>query len=290
MKRLLLLFFALAFYVFAYTQAIVGKVYVTIPDVITVYGLDSQGNIDSNARFSVRGRTKFSVNGFDKYNNIKITFWRYFPDSLRKKMNDPGFVYYWDSASKKNHLKYRNDLEYVGTWSNFKQFAISPQIFNQSSKEYYGKKRDFTWGVMTLPIKARLGNKEDAFFDFEQQLNLGFVFGLRKQLKGFSVHSLNYLAGFGITNARTDSISIKNLEFYNGRNNLAFSLHIGTMYQHEEFQVGVFLGADFIPGQLGREWKRQGKPWIGLAIGVALFSKNNPQGGTGSNAVGHKDK
>lgn len=58
----------------------------------------------------------------------------------------------------------------------------------------------------------------------------------------------------------------------------------GIVYQHEAFQIGIFIGEDFIVGELGRNWKYQGKPGLGLAIGVSLFTKNNDQNSTGNNS------
>jgi len=145
-------------------------------------------------------------------------------------------------------------------------------------------KKDFTWGVMTLPIKARFGNGGKRLFDYEERLNLGFVFGLKKQLKGYNQQALNYLAGFGITSAKTDSSSMKDLSDYDGKTSLALSLHTGVLYQFETFQVGFFVGADFVPGTVGRSWRHQGRPWIGLAIGVSLFSKNSVDGTESGNS------
>ena len=58
---------------------------------------------------------------------------------------------------------------------------------------------------------------------------------------------------------------------------------LGMLYQYETFQVGVFTGVDVIPGELGRNWKHQGRPWIGFALGVSLFTKTNPGSDSGKN-------
>jgi hypothetical protein len=256
-------------------QALVGKVYVVFSDQISVYGLNAAGDKDDALKFTAKGGTKFSIVGFDEKNNILVTFWRYpVYDSKSKKPR-----YASSSAITKTEFKsYDENLEFIGSWANYKKFAINPKILNSSCKEYFATKKDFTWGVMTLPIKARFGNNEKKFFDFEERLNLGFVFGLKKQLKGYSQRSRNYLAGFGITSVRTDSLSMKDISVYDGKSSLALSLHTGVLYQFEMFQVGLFIGADLVPGMVGRSWVHQGKPWVGLAIGVSLFSKNSVEG------------
>lgn len=252
------------------SQAIVGKVFITFSDQINVYGLDDHGNLDSNSSYAVRKNTKFSIVGFDADNNVLITFWRYYYDPAQKKK-----VYInVDTFTKTALHSYPKDKAFISRWANFKKFALKPTVLNSSCKEYYGVSKEFTWGVMTLPIKARFGNHKDKYFDFEERLNLGFVFGMKKQLKGYVVQSLNYLAGFGVTSVRTDSISLKDVSFYDGKTSLALSFHIGALYQIENFQVGLFLGTDVVPTKVGRVWYHQGRPWVGLAIGVSLFSKN----------------
>jgi hypothetical protein len=269
------------------SQSLVGKVYVVYSDQISVFGLNASGILDSTLKFTAKGGTKFSVVGFDDKNNILVTFWRY------GKWDPAAGKYRYtrsDTIKKSYFLHYNDSLEFIGNWANYKRFAINPRILNSSCKEYFGPKKEFTWGVMTLPIKARFGNNGKKLFDFEERLNLGFVFGLKKQLKGYSQHSLNYLAGFGISSARTDSLSMKDLSAYDGRTSLALSLHAGFLYQFEMFQVGLFIGADFVPGTVGRGWMHQGKPWVGLAIGVSLFSKNSVDGAEEGANKGDKPK
>lgn len=251
-------------------QNLIGKVYITTSDQIAVFGLDDKGNLDSARRYSARGYSKFSVVGFDEQNNVLITFWRY----PVWHGNTKSYVHS-DTITKKYFADYQDSLQFIGAWANYKRFAINPRILNSSAREYFGSKTEFTWGVMTLPIKARFGNHDDKFFDFEERLNLGFAFGMKKQLRGYVEQSMNYLIGFGITNVKTDSISLKDVSMYDGKNSLALTLHGGVMYQFDSFQVGLFLGTDFVPGSVGRTWVYQGKPWIGLAIGISLFSKNN---------------
>lgn len=280
----LVILFVVCFLCFRQTwgqsQALVGKVYVVFSDQITVYGLNDSGSIDEKLSYTAKGGTKFSVVGFDEKNNILITFWRY-PTIENGKVK---YDYSSKTITKDDFKKYQKDYEFIGKWANYKKFAIKPTVLNSSCKEYFAMKKDFTWGVMTLPIKARFGNGGKRLFDYEERLNLGFAFGLKKQLKGYNQQALNYLAGFGITSAKTDSLSMKDLSDYDGKTSLALSLHAGILYQFETFQVGVFVGADFVPGTVGRSWRNQGRPWVGLAIGVSLFSKNSVDGTESGNS------
>lgn len=263
-------------------ETVTGKSYITTVDNVVVYGVGSDGKIDKNQRFKVNKGTKFNANGLDEENNVKITFWPY-----SKPSGDTASKPRYKSDFSKNFSNvYETNHEFIGYWANYKDFVIELPTFNIGTKLYYGKDNDFTWGVLTLPIKARLGNKKDRYFDIEENLNLGFSFGLRHQIESVRKQAINYLAGVSIARVKTDSISIKN-SFKAPESSVASALMFsgGILYQYEDaFQVGIFLGVDNVMGELGRNWKFQSKPWIGFAIGISLFSKNGSQSGEGSNS------
>lgn len=257
------------------TQAITGNSFITTLDNMVAYGVKKDGKVDKTKSFKIPKGTKFNANGFDDDNNVKITFWNYTVSSKSPK----------SSLAAGYSFDYSSGKEYIASWANDKDFIMDLKDFNSGAKLYYGKRNDFTWGVMTLPIKARFGNKKDRFFDVEENLNLGFTFGLRHQIQGKKEQAINYLAGISIARVRTDSISLKN-NYPAPQSSIAPALMIsgGVLYQYETFQVGLFLGVDNVMGELGRNWKFQGKPWLGFAIGVSLFSRNGNQTGTGSNS------
>jgi hypothetical protein len=259
-------------------QAIVGNVYITIADGAEVFSMDANGQ-KGGTRFRVPINTKFSISGFDSNNNLIISFWRYkAPDAERKTTGAPALL------TRTNVQSYPADTLLIGRWANYKLFIMDLKTFNQSCKSFFGKRNDFNWGVMTLPIKVRFGDGENNYPDFEENLNLGFTFGWRHQFQGKVEHASNVLGGFGIARVRADSISVRSgFEAPSSNTATAVMINAGFLYQHEAFQVGIFLGMDFIPGKLGRYWRHQGAPWIGLAVGVSLFSRNTTQGGTGEN-------
>lgn len=265
----------------SYGQAIIGKMYTIVPDFIPVYGINDTNKAITSVTYRASAGTKFSVTGFDKDNNIKVTFWRYrtsgFDTSKRTR------VYQRDTIRQANAYLPATDKVYIGPWANYKEFAIKPDIFNRSCLAYYGPKTDFTWGVMTLPIKLRFGNGKDRQFSFEEKLNLGFVAGIRKQIESTLPQSVNFIGGFGISNVRTDSLSQKSGKSPAGTSAGAFSFNVGVLYAYDNFQIGAFVGADYIPGSLGRDWKYQGRPWVGLAIGISLFSRNDTSAEAGEN-------
>jgi hypothetical protein len=285
MKKIIIIILLFAFVnrTSAQQQSITGNSYITIVDNMTVYGVRSNGSIDREQFFKVPKGTKFNANGLDSSNNIRITFWNYpNPSDTSKAHKVPKMGK--ASLPQGYSSNYSAAKEFIGNWANDKEFIVDLKDFNSCCKLYYGKRFDFAWGVMTLPIKARLGNGDDRFFDVEENLNLGFTFGLRHQLPGVKEQALNYLLGVSIARVRADSISLKN-NFKAPQSSVASALMFsgGVLYQYETFQIGIFVGFDNVMGELGRNWKFQSRPWIGFAVGVSLFSRNGTQAGTSGN-------
>ncbi|MFD0750014.1 hypothetical protein ACFQZS_07665 [Mucilaginibacter calamicampi] len=277
-----------------YAQAIIGKMYTITPDFVNVYGVDANNVFQKQYKFRAPSNTKFTVTGFDTSHNIKITFWRYNTTVYDTILTEPQKItlrknyaktneYYEKLRSKAAVYDFDVKNAYIGKWANYKEFAITPEEFDVSVVPYYGVKNQFTWGVMTLPIKLRLGDSNKRFFSYEEKLNLGFVFGLRHQLEGTVQKSINYIAGVGIANVRTDSLSLKSGITPASTSAAAFSINAGVLYAHGSFQIGAFIGSDYLTGLQSRDWKYQGKPWIGLAVGISLFSNTDTKGGEGTN-------
>ncbi|MEM6721293.1 MAG: hypothetical protein AAF611_18340 [Bacteroidota bacterium] len=284
-------------------QQIIGKSYITtIKNImVTSYNLIQEEEV---AIYRVPQNVKFTVDNFiDGEDSVLITFWGFNAGKNRnnvevKALNnvieentDPskldieikGFlddkkllyqVLSLDQDQLTNEdieLKLNNNYEFIGSWANHLQFKMKLSDLNNKTREYYGKSTDFTFGVMTLPVKIRFGNKEERFFNFEENLNLGFTFGLRLQVPSRERQSHNILASTAISRVSFENES----EETNENSEAALSLSLGYLYQYQAFQIGTFLGFDFIPGNKGRSWEYQGKPWLGVAIGFSLFSKDN---------------
>jgi hypothetical protein len=50
------------------------------------------------------------------------------------------------------------------------------------------------------------------------------------------------------------------------------------MFQYNKFQIGLYVGKDFV-GENANKFAYQGKPWLGLAIGVSLFGESKTTAG-----------
>ena len=275
MKKILLLFSLTCVFLiqknYAQQQNLIGSSFITIADFIEVNGVDAYGNIDLSKTFKIRVGTKFRINGFDDNNNLKITFWDYYIN----KDNTHAV------KANQNNLKATNtypvkDTFIINSWANRIEFVIDPKLLDNSCKQYFGKSNTFTWGFMTLPIKVRFGDKKNRLFTFEENLSLGLTCGYRYQFPSKNPQAINVLSGFGIGRSKIDTSSMKNTILTPSSNTApTLNLNLGILYQFEVFQVGFFIGGDYILTEIGRNWKYQGKPWLGMAIGVSLFSKNN---------------
>ncbi|GGE58137.1 hypothetical protein EV200_103330 [Pedobacter psychrotolerans] len=162
-----------------------------------------------------------------------------------------------------NASKYKyKDLAYIDSWANNSHFFISLKDFNDKCESIYPHKRGFTWGFLTLPIKARFGNSK-APFTFEEKINFGISAGVKWQHVNTVYSASNLLGGVSVGGVKIDKDNSAS----------AISLSGGYMYQYDKFQIGIFTGVDFIDKSAGVSWGYQGKPWVGFAIGFSLFGE-----------------
>ncbi len=130
-----------------------------------------------------------------------------------------------------------------------------------------------TVGVAFVPIKVRLKMTEKSRFDFSQDIMLGTSIGLRSRTDPYFYYYHTYLLSVGVTSVVADSSSTKGY-IKNGSIKLAaFTPSIGSLWEFNDIQFGLFIGADWIGGELGDNWVHQGLPWFSVGIGYQLFGK-----------------
>ncbi|MCB0374634.1 MAG: hypothetical protein KDD04_01820 [Sinomicrobium sp.] len=275
------------------SQEIIGKSYIT-----NAANIEIRSVTDTSKTFKIPVNTKFRVDGFAKdKGRVLISFWQYNDSSVKAQQEAINKSQYDNKSEVVNALnKDKKSLtasdissivdygfKFIGPWANYVQFDMKLEDLNDKTQEYYGYSDNFTYGVMTLPIKLRFGNNSDRFFNFEENLNLGFTFGYQRKISSRVKQAHNILGGVGISRVTVDEDSLTEGITTSDNTSEALMLNLGYLYQYEAFQVGLFLGTDLIPGSLGREWKFQGKPWLGIAIGVSLFSNNDRKSSEGKN-------
>jgi len=161
------------------------------------------------------------------------------------------------------------NLEYVDMWANDAMLFMSATDFSKNATPIYPKSFTFTWGFLTLPVKMRFpNNNPGGIFNFEQNLNFGLTVGFKQQLVRKSDVSWNYLAGLSVVNVPLNDASASTP----ATSTAAISISGGIMFQFEKFQIGAFSGFDYAGDHAG-QFLYQGKPWLGIAIGLSLFGE-----------------
>jgi hypothetical protein len=152
-------------------------------------------------------------------------------------------------------------------------FLLPLEIFNTKCKTRLTK-NSFTIGFVTLPIKMRFGSKhkiDEIYtrnFLISSDVSLGFSIGYKRKWR--EDWGINFLGGFGIASVEVDSSTTKGYA-PTAANTSAVTAHFGSLLENNNFQFGVFVGFDFLTGEVGKKWIYKDKPWLGVAIGYTLF-------------------
>jgi hypothetical protein len=278
-------------HVFGQTE-VTNKWYVTTVD-LTVSSYDTL-NKDALRTYRVRPGTKFTVINVSPNNNYEIIFGYYGKKSgavnnernqLESLIAEPPVqnkIQSIGALKKADITTYSTDSAFISAWANYKTFYISPKDLSNKCLVYYTKDVDFTYGALTLPLKIRFGDGKNIYSQYEENLNLGLTFGLKFTVPSTKEQSINALVLAGVTTVTLDSVNLKTPSYYDPKNTStkAVTFGLGAVYQYSNFQIGIFTGIDHISGQLGREWRQQDRPWLGIGIGLALFNNTSTTKGS----------
>lgn len=128
-------------------------------------------------------------------------------------------------------------------------------------------------GVINFPFKYR---PQKGNGDFSGAFNFGAGLGYKFPHKSWRQFTYSVLSGYSISNVVLDSSNAnKNQGKLASSNNFtAFSFSLGVLAEYQRVQAGIFIGWDRI-GKLNQrefEWQYQGKMWISVGFGFAIFS------------------
>jgi len=177
---------------------------------------------------------------------------------------------------RKNTTLNTNFVESAG---NRKYFKISFDEFSEYAEEVVPN-YTFTLGTVVLPVKIRFGSRDSVMinqeirkkrdFSFSSDVNLGLVVGGRWRVSpGFSL--VFPLVGFSVGSIAADSASTSG--YLNAESNLAtITPYTGVIFQHDDFQIGLFTGIDFPSGKAGYNWDYRNQPWLGIGLGYSIFT------------------
>jgi len=233
---------------------------------------------------------------------VRYLIWNKDKDSLlRQYYNDPLIISGWDS-SKNDSIKTQpgtrnwndpnsnNNTRATGAeWKDssspyekkIEKFFLIPRYDLDSNcvKVYNSGIRSttFTVGLVTMPLKLRLGKN----FDFQGNLSLGSTAGVKIRLSKFSSNYINILIGTSISTISLDSFSTKGKVTGQPLTNIAvFSPSLGAVFEFGKAQAGIFYGWDILnkSTQSKYEWIYNKRPWLSIGFGFSILnvdSKSN---------------
>lgn len=182
-------------------------------------------------------------------------------------------VNYVDYASPQ-FKTFNGDKSERGMVSGQKYFRIKVDVLKQAAVKYQYFGHSLTVGVLNLPFKARVFGSQK---DFSTSTTFGAAIGYKFPHYDYKPFSYSLVAGIGLTSIRLDSVSVENnWEDLNKTNDFgALSTSIGAMVEYEKVQAGLFFGVDWLSSSNHTYyvWAYQGKPWLSIAFGYSIFSK-----------------
>jgi hypothetical protein len=209
---------------------------------------------------------------FIRFNRITFD-----PDQLKLKQVDSTWKGRGGVIQKtiKNNKKYFIENEYYQSYVNESNSQGKYFLLKRPKHSYSYKYRAFTTGTLILPIKIRF--RVDSFPaqatpDVSVGAFFGYQFGKKdyySQKENTRSHTWALFAAPGLipinSSNSTDSLQ---------RNSTNFGISCGGGYLYElnKFQMGFFVGYDFVFGDPSKTWiyqpgRNSNKPWISVAIG-----------------------
>jgi hypothetical protein len=131
-----------------------------------------------------------------------------------------------------------------------------------------------TGGIATMPFKYRWKN------DFSKDLTLSNLGGIIHRFPNNV--NLSALLGIGISSVTLDSANTEG-EIRKAADFAALTISFGLVVEFQRLQIGVFTGWDHLTASSRNNWIYQGKNWIAVGIGFALFSESNSRSEEGKN-------
>jgi hypothetical protein len=127
-------------------------------------------------------------------------------------------------------------------------------------------------GVINFPMKFRLQKGGD----WESAFNFGAGAGVTIRHRTYRTFKHSIITGYSNSTVGLEEVSVsKNSDkLKDFKDFQAFSFSLGYLLQYESVQAGVFFGFDHLRRSTQQmfSWKFQGRPWVSIGIGLAIFS------------------
>lgn len=163
-------------------------------------------------------------------------------------------------------------------------FKLPRSLFQTACDERLAK-CGFTFGALVMPIKMRFGSNKtmtttpsgggtpitthNKNFTFSGEISAGLVVGVKHDFNNRS--SLSLLTGISLTSIPIDDESTGGF-VASPTNVSAISWPIGALLQFDRVQFGLFVGLDYLSGEVAHHWKYKDNLWLGIGIGFSIFT------------------
>jgi len=151
-------------------------------------------------------------------------------------------------------------------------FLIERSVFEKSCSEYTGSSRlNVSFGTMITPFKLRSHP-----FAFNSNINLGGAAYVQWKSTKNSNISNGFVLGLSLSSVTLDSSSTNGTVPKN-TDRPAVSPSIQYIKSYKNISLTIGIGLDFISqsSYIEKSWFYHGRPWIGLGLGVSLFSSSS---------------
>ncbi len=192
--------------------------------------------------------------------------------------------------------KRNNDADSDGL-NEFKYFRINKDDVASRALSFVpinGKNGfSFTAGTVLIPVKIRNSkdlNKDEKGFEFSKDVAIGPFVGVKKRISKYKPHFIDTGFSVGISSVSITSNNSNPKRTPTVQDLAAFTWSIGTIFEFDNVQIGLFAGKDRInnnfntANQEGYNWAYQNKWWWSVGFGYALINRpkkiNNNQDNT----------
>lgn len=274
MKKTLLLLFAYSFIVStsrsqSTATSIYGQYIWTQATILKP--CDDQGNDDHSESIRLsEPKQKFKVLKLiegEKTAIIQILNYRGASNAFYK------YNFFGDSADLSNFTTEHIKANLLGDHQAY--FKVAVDDINKFAAKDFIESASLAFGVINFPFKLR---PQKGLGDFSGSFNFGAAIGVKFAHRSWRKISNSIITAYSISNINLDSVSVThNQDKLTSTNNFtAFSFSIGYLLEYDKIQVGLFIGWDQLSriNQLNFGWRYQGKPWISIGFGYAIFSSS----------------
>lgn len=264
---------------------------------VTDFSISKKGD-EARFYFAIADQ-KFTVTDVSEDGFIQIKFWD-FKDTMNTALKIDSVLTIKNLSTGKNKgvnkknvpdasltrssiVEFSDEKILIDKHVNGKVFTISLKDLNEKCMPYFGRKFSFTFGAMTIPLKIRVGSETTRRMLVEEKLNIGLTPGLKYQIPSRKEQSITFMANIGVSTARTTADTFNSGYKSSSNNEPALSGALGFMYQYEKFQIAILSGQDWLLSDGSKNWKYQGKRWVGIGIGFFFFGKGEVEANPGKN-------